>query len=108
MRLVGSSNLKRESRICKFTTPHPTQVSNSGSSEDVMQANDSELSFLRLQLRSIEVQCLEYIPEGADQELIQSIQNWKHDWAELRNKWDVRRRHSHELGSAGTVDTSGH
>ncbi|CAK7223759.1 hypothetical protein SCUCBS95973_005288 [Sporothrix curviconia] len=52
----------------------------------------SELSFLRLQLRGIEVQCRSYVPADADPELTESIENWKADWFALRAKVDEERR----------------
>ena len=52
----------------------------------------SELSFLRLQLRSIEVQCRPYIPADADPELAKCIENWKEDWFALRAKVNEERR----------------
>ncbi|CAK7217432.1 hypothetical protein SBRCBS47491_003164 [Sporothrix bragantina] len=52
----------------------------------------SELSFLRLQLRGIEVQCRSYVPADADPQLTESIENWKADWFALRAKVDEERR----------------
>ncbi|KAL1901399.1 hypothetical protein Sste5346_001804 [Sporothrix stenoceras] len=52
----------------------------------------SELSFLRLQLRGIEVRCRSYVPVGADPELTESIENWKADWSALRAKVGEERR----------------
>lgn len=54
----------------------------------------SELSFLRLQLRGIEVQCRSYVPVDADPELTESIENWKADWFALRAKVDEERRNA--------------
>ncbi|KAK1596132.1 uncharacterized protein LY79DRAFT_588268 [Colletotrichum navitas] len=50
--------------------------------EDELQENDSELTYLRLGLKAIEVQC----PNNADPDLAQSIQNWKADWSDLKRK----------------------
>ncbi len=44
----------------------------------------AELSFLRLQLRALEVRCGPYMPDDADPELAESIANWKADWSALR------------------------
>lgn len=52
----------------------------------------SELSFLRLQLRGIEVRCRSYVPAEADPELTESIENWKADWSALRAKVEEERR----------------
>ncbi|KAK0372870.1 hypothetical protein CPAR01_06287 [Colletotrichum paranaense] len=50
--------------------------------EEELQENDSELSYLRLGLKAIEVQC----PTDVDDDLAQSIQNWKTDWTALKRK----------------------
>ncbi|KDN66013.1 hypothetical protein CSUB01_00679 [Colletotrichum sublineola] len=50
--------------------------------EEELQENDSELTYLRLGLKAIEVQC----PNNADPDLAQSIQNWKADWSDLKRK----------------------
>ncbi|KAK2001842.1 hypothetical protein LX36DRAFT_313861 [Colletotrichum falcatum] len=50
--------------------------------EEELQENDSELTYLRLGLKAIEVQC----PNNVDPDLAQSIQNWKTDWSDLKRK----------------------
>ncbi|KAK2026911.1 hypothetical protein LX32DRAFT_463196 [Colletotrichum zoysiae] len=50
--------------------------------EEELQENDSELTYLRLGLKAIEVQC----PNNTDPDLAQSIQNWKADWSDLKRK----------------------
>ncbi|GKT50004.1 uncharacterized protein ColSpa_10185 [Colletotrichum spaethianum] len=50
--------------------------------EEELQENDSELTYLRLGLKAIEVQC----PTDVDPDLAQSIQNWKADWSDLKRK----------------------
>ncbi|KAF9877801.1 hypothetical protein CkaCkLH20_04936 [Colletotrichum karsti] len=50
--------------------------------EEELQENDSELTYLRLGLKAIEVQC----PADIDSDLAQSIQNWKADWTALKRK----------------------
>ena len=50
--------------------------------DDEIHENESELSYLRLGLKAIEVQC----PPEVDSELAQSIENWKMDWAHLKQK----------------------
>ncbi|TDZ23257.1 hypothetical protein Cob_v003710 [Colletotrichum orbiculare MAFF 240422] len=50
--------------------------------EEELQENDSELTYLRLGLKAIEVQC----PADTDPDLAQSIQNWKSDWTALKRK----------------------
>jgi hypothetical protein len=70
------------------------------SREDEIQGNESELNYLRLQLKGIEVQCMAYIPEDEDPELLHSIRTWKADWNELRNKWAARKQTSYDPSSA--------
>lgn len=71
--------------------------------EDEVAENESELRFLRLQLRAIEVECHQYMPRDADPELAQSIRNWKSDWARLREKMASRRGTS--FGEDSTFST---
>ncbi|UQC74499.1 uncharacterized protein CLUP02_01150 [Colletotrichum lupini] len=58
------------------------ESSSSKVEEEELQENDSELSYLRLGLKAIEVQC----PTDVDDDLAQSIQNWKTDWTALKRK----------------------
>lgn len=74
-----------------------------GELEDVVAGNEAELRHLRLELRAIEVQCMAYVPEGADPELTQSIRNWKDDWHELREKWSSRRGSSFASGDESST-----
>lgn len=62
------------------------------SSEDELGGNESELKHLRLRLRAVEVMCYEYVPADADPELLESIENWKSDWATLKKKMTGKRR----------------
>ncbi|EOO03548.1 hypothetical protein UCRPA7_892 [Phaeoacremonium minimum UCRPA7] len=73
--------------------------------QDEVQEAESDLRHLRLQLKAIEVQCLQYIPPDADPELVQSIQNWKADWANLKKKWASRRSTSFEGESFASVSS---
>ncbi|OAA67204.1 hypothetical protein SPI_01780 [Niveomyces insectorum RCEF 264] len=72
-------------------------------------ALDSELSFLRLQLRGIEVRCRPYLSDDADPELTESIENWKADWTALRARVEEEQRSHTGLGSChgknGTSNT---
>lgn len=77
-----------------------------GELEDVVADNEAELRHLKLELRAIEVQCMGYVPKGADPELTLSIRNWKEDWQVLREKWASRRGTSFVSGDeASTVST---
>jgi hypothetical protein len=70
-----------------------------------LEATQSELSFLRLQMRALEVQGMQYIPFNADEELSESIKNWKLDWADIDQRTRARRRKCRDLiegNGAGT------
>lgn len=74
-----------------------------GELEDIVADNEAELRHLRLELRAIEVQCMGYVPKGADPELTQSIRNWKDDWQELREKLASRRGSSFVSGDGSST-----
>jgi len=54
-------------------------------------STQTELSILRIQLRALEVQGQQYILFGADDDLSQSIRNWKQEWRELDLRTKTRR-----------------
>ncbi|KAG9235483.1 hypothetical protein BJ875DRAFT_459083 [Amylocarpus encephaloides] len=60
--------------------------------EDDFEANQSELKFLRMQMRALETQCYEYIPRERDEELAESIKNWKIDWEDIDRRSKARRK----------------
>jgi hypothetical protein len=47
---------------------------------------------LRVQLRALEVQGLDYVQFNDDEELTQSIINWKQQWADVEQRTKARRR----------------
>ncbi|KAI1117461.1 hypothetical protein F5Y14DRAFT_402702 [Nemania sp. NC0429] len=55
-------------------------------SERDRKESDAELLNLQIQLKAIEVQCLSYVPQGADEELRESIDAWKMEWSALKQK----------------------
>lgn len=59
--------------------------------EDDFDASQSELRFLRIQLHAIEAQCSQYMPHDEDEELSQSISNWKVDWEDIDRRSKARR-----------------
>jgi len=59
-----------------------------------VEANQSELKYLRIQMQAIEVQCSQYLTPGEDDDLSQSIKNWKQDWEIIDKRWKTRK----ELG----------
>ncbi|KAI1418103.1 hypothetical protein F5Y13DRAFT_199193 [Hypoxylon sp. FL1857] len=69
------------------------------------ERNEGEMEMLNLQiqLKAIEVQCLSYVPEDADEELRESISAWKTEWSALKRKRARRKVGAGEdLGAPGT------
>ncbi|KAI0900799.1 hypothetical protein F4806DRAFT_168176 [Annulohypoxylon nitens] len=66
------------------------------------ERNEGEMEMLNLQiqLKAIEVQCLSYVPENADQELRESISAWRTEWSALKRK--RARRKAEDIGTQGT------
>ena len=60
------------------------------------------MNFLRLQLRALEVQGLDYVQFNDDEELTQSIINWKQQWADVEQRTKARRRKVKTEPSTGT------
>jgi hypothetical protein len=60
--------------------------------EDDYEASQSELQFLRIQLQAIQTQFNEYLPQSRDEELEESIRNWKIDWEDIDRRSKARRR----------------
>ncbi|KAI1153099.1 hypothetical protein F4825DRAFT_416393 [Nemania diffusa] len=54
--------------------------------ESERKESDTELLHLQIQLKAIEVQCLSYVPQDADQELRESIDTWKMEWSALKQR----------------------
>ncbi|KAH9908126.1 hypothetical protein F4778DRAFT_720418 [Xylariomycetidae sp. FL2044] len=54
--------------------------------ESEKRQGEMEFLNLRIQLKAIEVQCLNYLPENADQDLRESISAWKTEWSTLKRK----------------------
>ncbi|KAJ3561532.1 hypothetical protein NPX13_g8910 [Xylaria arbuscula] len=48
--------------------------------------SDTELLNLQIQLKAIEVQLMNYMPQGADDELSESINAWKQEFSALKQK----------------------
>ncbi|EHL00296.1 hypothetical protein M7I_3792 [Glarea lozoyensis 74030] len=60
--------------------------------EDDYEANQSELQFLRIQLQAIQTQYNELLPQNRDEELSESIRNWKIDWEDIDRRSKARRK----------------
>ena len=63
--------------------------------KDDVDANQSELKFLRIQLQAIEVYSSHYLPLEVDEELSKSIMNWKTDWEDIDRRSKARRKKCH-------------
>jgi hypothetical protein len=79
--------------------------------EDDFEANQSELRFLRIQLKAIEAQCAEYIPRVEDPELSESIMNWRIAWEDIDRRSKNRRDKchltlTHSSGISKVVETA--
>ncbi|ROW03967.1 hypothetical protein VSDG_00823 [Cytospora chrysosperma] len=79
------------------------QAGRIGELEGAAAEDESELRYLRIQLRAIEAQCLGYVPAGADPELDRSIRSWKDDWSELRGRWAARKGSSFAAAAGAAV-----
>lgn len=53
--------------------------------------DETELSYLKLQLRIIEIQTLPYVPKDDRDGLAAGIQRWKLDWADVDKRCRKRR-----------------
>ncbi|TGJ86800.1 hypothetical protein E0Z10_g2006 [Xylaria hypoxylon] len=70
--------------------------------ETERKESDTELLSLQIQLKAIEVQCMSYVPQGADQELSESISMWKREYSTLKQK---RARNKELFNSANSTPT---
>lgn len=75
--------------------------------QDDCETNHSELEFLRIQLKALESQCSPYIPQNEDQELSESIMQWKIDWEDINRKTKARRKNGHSSSSPSDTKGSG-
>ncbi|KAL3422442.1 hypothetical protein PVAG01_06598 [Phlyctema vagabunda] len=62
------------------------------STEEDFEACQSEMKYLRLQLRALEAQCLPYLKTDQDRELSDSIRNWRLDWEDIDRRTKARRK----------------
>jgi hypothetical protein len=51
--------------------------------ESDLNASRSSYTFLKLQLKTLEVQALRYIPADDDEGIVEGFQRWKKDWRDL-------------------------
>ncbi|KAF2966500.1 hypothetical protein GQX73_g7064 [Xylaria multiplex] len=71
--------------------------------EREQKESDTELLNLQIQLKAIEVQCMSYVPQGADQELSESISTWKREYSALKQR---RARNKERVGSTNSTPTA--
>ncbi|KAI0147840.1 hypothetical protein GGR57DRAFT_476003 [Xylariaceae sp. FL1272] len=55
-------------------------------SEFERKQGEMDMRNLQIQLKAIEVQCLDYMPEDAENELKASIDVWREEWSEYKRK----------------------
>lgn len=61
------------------------------SREQDITDDETELTYLKLQLRIIEIQTLPYVPKNDHDDLALGIQRWKLDWADVDERYRKRR-----------------
>ena len=61
-----------------------------------IDAYQSELNFLKIQLKALEVQASRYIVRDDDKELSEGIRSWKSDWMELDKQLKARQKRRKE------------
>ncbi|KAJ8104855.1 hypothetical protein ONZ43_g7657 [Nemania bipapillata] len=89
---VVISNLRDRQEETEATYPRAPHYT--ARTERERKESDAELLQLQIQLKAIEVQCLSYVPQDADQELRESIDTWKMEWSALKQK-KARNRERH-------------
>ena len=72
--------------------------------------DESELTYLKLQLRIIEIQTLPYWPRKDQDELGAGIERWKRDWADVdgryrKRRWKRQENNEHRWNSESSVET---
>ena len=54
--------------------------------------DQSELTYLKLKIRILEIQALPHVPLEEKDSLAQGIRRWKLDWADVESRMHTRRR----------------
>ncbi|KAK8133915.1 hypothetical protein PG984_005927 [Apiospora sp. TS-2023a] len=62
--------------------------------EEEQSEGEMDILNLQIQLSAIEVQCLGYVPQDADPELMESINHWKAEWDAVKRKRALRKEES--------------
>jgi len=65
--------------------------------EEDSSKDQSELTFLKLKLRMLEIQAAPYIPKHDEDGLSEGIRRWKLDWADVDQRRRARRRKKEEV-----------
>ena len=60
--------------------------------EDELMDDQSELTYLKLKLEALETQVVPYLPSKESNKLTQRLRRWKLDWADVENRFRLRRR----------------
>ncbi|MCJ1237027.1 hypothetical protein MMC14_005011 [Varicellaria rhodocarpa] len=63
--------------------------------------DQTELTYLKLKLRILEIQTLPYVPVPEKDSLSRGIKVWKQDWADVENRFRVRWKRKGPQGAKG-------
>ena len=67
--------------------------------------DESELTYLKLKLRILEIEAAPHVPTGEQSSLAEGIRIWKLDWADVDNRFRMRRR-KRDPGRTNSVTSS--
>ncbi|MCJ1250638.1 hypothetical protein MMC30_007866 [Trapelia coarctata] len=73
-------------------------------SEQDITDDESELTYLKLQLRMLEIEAAPHLSMRENDSLAEGIRRWKLDWADVDNRFRMRRRK--DLGKTHSVNSS--
>lgn len=86
MATVATTNTASATASATASTAPTAAILTDSNADEYLEELESEVTFLRLQLRGIEVRYRTYVPVDADPELDECIENWKADWVALQAK----------------------
>jgi len=71
--------------------------------------DESELTYLKLKLRMLEIEAAPYLLTRGQDSLAEGIRRWNLDWADVENRFRMRRRRkdpgkTHSVTSSLSVD----
>ncbi|KAI9793021.1 MAG: hypothetical protein M1833_000842 [Piccolia ochrophora] len=73
--------------------------------ETDLATDESELTYLKVQLKTLEVQAVNHRPEEEDAMLTEGIRRWKLDWADVDQRFYSRRKNRSSLSNETTEGT---